>query len=119
MGDYAHITSWGGVRVGREQQALELWSDALTLYEKAKANGQIEDYDTMLFTPSGGALPNGIIALWGTAEQVDAFGRDADRLRLQARAMVLLDDLVESNAVRGGALLEMMGIYTEVTGSLR
>jgi hypothetical protein len=119
MAEHAHVTAWAGVKAGRERDALELWTDAITLYEKAKANGQIEDYETILFQPTGGAMPNGIITLWGTTAQVDAFARDPERMRLQARAMMLLDGLTETGGVRGGALLELMGLFDEVSGSLK
>ncbi len=39
MGDYAHVTAYGSIKVGREKQALQVWSDALDFHEKAQANG--------------------------------------------------------------------------------
>ena len=86
MGDYGHVTAWGAIKAGRERQALALWADAIELYEKAKANGLIDEYETQLFQPSGGALPVGIITLWGSQDQIDAIDRNEDRMRLQTRA---------------------------------
>lgn len=111
MSDYGHVTAWSGIRAGRERQALELWADAVDLYEKAVANGLIEEYETQLFQPSGSALPTGIITLWGTREQVEAIDRDEDRMRLQVRAGLVLEGLVQTRSVRGAALLEGIGTF--------
>ena len=118
VAEYGYVTAWTGVRTGRERQAMELWADAIGIYDKAKANGQIEDFEAVLYQPTGGAVPGGIITLWGSQDQVDAMRRDQDRIRLQARALILLEGLVETTAMRGGAVLEMMGLFDEVSRSL-
>jgi hypothetical protein len=106
MGDYAHVTAYGAIRVGREKQALELWADAIDFYEKAQANGLIESYEIKIFLPSGGALPTGMITLWGSEEQTDAIARNEDRQKLALRAALVVEDLVESRATRGAALFQ-------------
>ena len=63
-----------------------MWADALDFYEKAQANGLIESYEIKVFLPSGGALPIGMITLWGSEDQVDALSRNEDRVALQMRA---------------------------------
>jgi hypothetical protein len=118
MGDYAHVTAWRGIRTGRERQAMELWGEALTFYEKAKANSLIDDYEVQLFMPSGGALPNGMILLYGSQDQVDAIARNDERGRLQAKAGLLLDGLVETSMIRGAAVLEGIGTFNEVVEEL-
>lgn len=118
MSDYGHVTAWGGIRAGREAQALQLWADAVDFYEKAKANSLIEEYETMIFQPSGSALPTGIITLWGSLEQVDAIDRNEDRMRIQVRASLILEGLVQTRAVRGGALLEGMGTFQAEVNAL-
>ena len=79
MGDYAHVTAYGAIKVGREKQAMAVWGDALDFYEKAKANGIIESYEIQMFQPTGGALPVGMITLWGSEDQVDQISRHEDR----------------------------------------
>lgn len=118
MGDYGHVTSWGGIRAGRERQALALWTDAIDFYEKAKANGLIDEYEVLLFQPTGGALPAGIITLWGTQDQVDAIARNDDRMALQMRATLLLESHVETRAMRGAAMLEGVGTFQTLVDSL-
>ena len=90
-----HVTAYGAIEVGREKQAMAVWGDALDIYEKAKANGIIESYEIQIFQPTGGALPVGMITLWGSEDQVDQISRHEDRLRLQARASLVVENLVE------------------------
>ena len=118
MGDYGHVTAYRDVRQGRERQAMEVWGDALDFYEKAQANGLIESYEVAIFQPTGGALPTGIITLWGDQDQIDAIARNEDRLALAMRAGFVVEDLVESRCVRGGALLEGVGRFQDAIASL-
>ena len=118
MGDYGHVTAYGAIKVGRERQAMAVWADALNFYEKAQANGLIESYEAQLFQPTGGALPNGIITLWGTEDQVDQIARNEDRRRLQARASLVVENLVETRAIRGAPVLEGIGAFQEAIDSL-
>jgi len=118
MGDYAHVTAYGAIRVGREKQAFEVWADAIDFYEKAQANGLIESYEIQLFQPSGGALPTGMISLWGSEDQIDAIARNEDRTKLQLRAGLVVEDLIETRAIRGAAVLEGVGQFQEAIASL-
>ena len=97
---------------------MALWADAVDFYEKAKANGLIDEYETQLFQPTGGALPVGIITLWGSQDQIDAIDRNADRMALQMRAGMLLDGLLQTRAIRGAAVLEGVGTFQETIDSL-
>jgi hypothetical protein len=118
MGDHGHVTAWSGVKAGREAQGLQLWADAVDFYEKAKANGLIDEYEAVLFQPTGSALPNGIITLWGSEDQIDAIDRNDERMALQMRAGLLLDGLVQTRSVRGAALLEGLGTYQAALDSI-
>lgn len=118
MGDYGHVTAWSGIRVGRERQSMALWADALEFYEKSKANGLIDDYETQLFQPTGNALPTGIITLWGSQDQIDAIARNEERMRLQVRAGLIVESLVETRSVRGAAVLEGIGTFQEAIDGL-
>jgi hypothetical protein len=118
MSDYGHVTAYGAIKVGREQLAMGVWGDALEFYEKAQANGLIDSYDLQIFQPTAGALPTGMITLWGSQDQIDQIARNEDRLRLQARASLVVEDLIETRAMRGAAVLEGIGTFQEVIASL-
>jgi hypothetical protein len=114
MADYGHVVAWKGIRQGREMKALEVWGDTLEFYEKARANGQIDSYDTVLIEPSGDGLPIGMLTVWGTEEQVDAFVRDEARVRLQTRAGFVTDGLGVARCARGQAVADGVGQFTEI-----
>ena len=118
MADYGHVTAWSGIRTGREKQALSVWADAVDFYEKCKANSLIEDYEVQIFQASGGALPTGIITIWGSREQVDAYDWNDDRMALSVRAGLVLEGFVESKAVRGAAMLEGIGTFSTAVDAL-
>ena len=59
-----------------------------------------------------------MITLWGTQDQIDAIRRDPDRTKLQLRAGLVVEDLVETGAIRGAALLEGIGTFQEALDSL-
>ena len=118
MADYGHVTAWSGIRTGREKQALSIWADAVDFYEKCKANSLIDDYEVQIFLPSGGALPTGIITIWGSEDQVSAYERNEDRMALSVRAGLALEGFVESKSVRGGAMLEGIGTFSTAVDAL-
>ena len=96
MSDFGHVTVWSGVKIGRERQAMTLWADVLEFYEKAKANGLIDDYETQVFQPTGNVLTYGDHHPLGKPRSDRrVLARNDDRRRLQARSLVL-DDLVET-----------------------
>jgi hypothetical protein len=118
MGDYAHVTAYGSIRTGREKQALAVWADALDFYEKAQANGLIDSYEIQIFLPSGGALPIGMITLWGSEDQVDAIARNEERQKLSQRAGLVVENLIDSRAIRGAAVLQGVATFQEAIDSL-
>jgi hypothetical protein len=118
MGDYAHVTAYGAIKVGREKQALAVWADALDFYEKAQSNGLIDSYEIKIFLPSGGALPIGMITLWGDQDQIDAIARNEERQTLSQRAGLVVENLVDSRAMRGAAVLEGIGNFQKAIDSL-
>jgi hypothetical protein len=118
MGDYGHVVTWRGIRTGREARALEVWTDALEMYEKAVANSKIESYETVLFEASAGALPTGMTICWGTEDQIDAWARDDDRLKAELRASLVCEGFAISRCIRGEAVMDGVGRFVEATSGL-
>jgi hypothetical protein len=118
MSDYGLTVAWGDNKVGREAAALDLWGDAMANSEKLKANGRIADYTVQLFGATGGALPAGIMTLWGTQEQIADVQIDEERVRLGQRAALLLNGYCEVRSIRDAAILEGLASYTEIVNSL-
>ena len=87
MREYALFVGWGGTYPGREAIALKHdaeWEEILT---RAKAEGEIEDFETVLLAPHGGEL-DGFTLVYGTPEKLFALQARDDLLALRARAML-------------------------------
>lgn len=118
MADYGLSAAWKGSVPGREKQSMDLWADALTFAEKQKADANIEEYTVQLFTPTGGAIPAGILTYWGSEEQVLALLADEERNRITQRANLLLEGFAEARSLRGEAVMEGVQEYNDLIGSL-
>ena len=117
MGDYGVAITWSDTKAGREKQALELWVDSVTLNEKAVANGQIERWDAVVFEPSAGG-PAGAVRLYGTDEQIEAFIRSDDFMRITLQAGLLLTGFGYRRFMTGQAMADGFARMTEVVGTL-
>jgi hypothetical protein len=107
-----------GVGQGRPGgHALELWADAVTTNEKAVANGLIEKWDAVVFEPAPGG-PTGVIRVYGTREQVNAYIESDDFSNQLMRSQVLLDGVGLRRFVTGGALMDEFAQYAQLVESL-
>jgi hypothetical protein len=87
MREFALFVGWGGTYPGRERFALKHeaeWEEILT---RAKAEGDIEDFETVLLGPHGGEL-DGFTLIYGTPEKLFALQMRADLIALRTRAMI-------------------------------
>ena len=117
MGDYGVASTWNDVKAGREKEGLNLWMDVVTMNEKAVANGQVERWDAVIFEPSPNA-PAGAIRVYGTDEQVEAFIRSDDFVKLVNRAGLLLNGFGYRRFMTGQALADGFAQFTELVNSL-
>jgi hypothetical protein len=117
MGDYGVAVTWGDVKPGREKKALDLWADAVTMNEKAVADGRIESWDAIIFEPSG-APPDGVTRLYGTDEQIERFIRSEEFQDMINRAVLLLANVGVRRFLRGNALAEGFARFTKLVESL-
>ena len=87
MRDFALFVGWGGTYPGREPFALKHeaeWEEILT---RAKAEGEIDDFETVLLGPHGGEL-DGFTLVYGTPEKLFAMQQRDDLVALRTRAML-------------------------------
>ena len=91
MADYGAVLAWNSPRQGREAKALEVFVEAQAMFEKAQANGLIDSFETVLFQATGGALPGGMTIAWGSEDEMDAWRRNDDYVRLQNQATLVAD----------------------------
>jgi hypothetical protein len=117
MADEALFIGWGEVVRGREQQAVEVFNEALQYYGGLQQEGKVESVEPWFLAPHGGDLA-GFILLRGEREQLDAIQRSAEFERLQTRASFIVDRTGAINAYTGDALGRLMGQFVDATGEL-
>jgi hypothetical protein len=117
MADYGVAVTWGEVKPGRERQSLEVWADAITLNDKAVADGRIERWDAVIFEPAGGP-PLGAIRIYGDQGQVDEFIRSDDFEDIILRAGMHISALGYRRFTTGDALADGFARFSAVLESL-
>lgn len=118
MADYGAVLAWNSPRQGRETKALEVFIEAQEMYEKARANGLIDGFETVLFQATGGALPGGMTTSWGSEDQIDAWSRNDDYVRLQNQATLVADGVAVTRCIRGQAIMDGMTTYAELIATI-
>lgn len=87
MRDLALFVGWGGTYPGREPFALQHFAEWEEILTRAKAEGEIEGFETVLLGPHGGEL-DGFTLVYGTPEKLFALQMREDIVALRARAML-------------------------------
>lgn len=87
MRDFALFVGWGGTHPGREPFALKHEAEWQEILTRAKAEGQIDDVETVLLAPHGGEL-DGFTLVYGTPEKLAALQMRDDLVALRTRAML-------------------------------
>ena len=118
MGDFGVMIAWDKVAVGREKHAMTVWADALAYYDKAKANGEIDDYKVIGF--QGGSGASGCSARSSPVPMSrGSIGSPSDEFgRQMQRASLVVDHLHVNRFVAGGQMLEVAGRYFQEVESL-
>ena len=117
MADYGLVLAWNVPRPGREMKALEVFGEAQNTFDKAKANGLIDSFETVLLQPTAGALPGGWTVCWGTEEQIDAWARHDDFSGVVFQAGLVADGVALTRCLRGDAITEGIGVYAEAASA--
>ena len=87
MRDFALFVGWGGTYPGREAFALKHETEWQEILARAKADGEIEGFETVLLGPHGGELA-GFTLVYGTPEKLFALQTRDDLVALRTRAML-------------------------------
>jgi hypothetical protein len=117
MADYGVAVTWGDAKPGRDQKALELWADAVTQNEKAIADSRLERWDAIIFEPSGNP-PAGVVRLYGTDEQIEAFIRSDDFQDTMLRGGLMLNNFGYRRFMTGDALAQGFARYAQALNTL-
>ena len=112
MADAALFVGWGPVVRGREQRALEVFSESMQYYAELQQKKVIESFEVAVLEPHGGDLA-GFVMLRGDAEKLGRLRMDDDFQRLTLRAQLCLDKIGVVGALIGASLTKAMGEYQQ------
>ena len=112
MRDFALFVGWGGTHPGRETVALEHEAEWQEILRRAKAEGEIEHFETVLLGPHGGEL-DGFTLVYGTPEKLFALQLREDVLALRTRAMLDHTKLSVIPAIVGEGVEKQYGLLKE------
>jgi hypothetical protein len=121
MSDAGVLIGWDKVAVGREKQAMVVWTEALAFYDKARANGEIEKFDVIGFEGGGSTSSLGLlgaIVARGSESQLDTFIASDEFGRQMQRASLVVDHLHVNRFVVGDRMLEVAGKYFQEVDAL-
>ena len=67
---------------------------------------------------TGGALPGGMTIAWGSEDEMDAWRRNDDYVRLQNQATLVADGVAVTDCIRGQAIMDGMTTYAELIATV-
>jgi hypothetical protein len=85
MGDTALFVGWGATHPGREAFARKHYAEWVEILTQVKADGEIEDFETVFLAPHGGEL-DGFTLVFGAREKLAKLLMREDFRRLRTRA---------------------------------
>jgi hypothetical protein len=112
MADAALFIGFGRPARAREEQAIQQFGKALSLYGELRDAGEIESFEPVLLEPHGGDL-QGFFLIRGTREQLVRLRADERFRSLVARAGLVVDAIGVVDAHIGNGLAGEMSLYTE------
>jgi hypothetical protein len=111
MADRLLFIGWGSPIPGREERALEVFSETVGLYGRMQQDGRIESFDVTLLTSN--ASLNGYMELHGSSAQMAVLRDDAEFMRAIADASMIVADLNVIDGFANEGVAQQMGIFAE------
>jgi hypothetical protein len=110
MADAGLFVGFGLPVRGREEQAVDIFGEAMTYYTGLREQGEIEDFDVVLLESHGGDL-GGFFLLQGESEKLAALRATEDFRRLSIRASLIVENFGVVGAVVGDGIGDQMALY--------
>ncbi len=117
MAEAGLFIGWGGVARGREQEAVELFSEILGFYGRLQEEGEIESFEPVFLEPHGGDL-SGFVLLRGEAEKLAAIRVSDEFAQFSIRAAIVVDGFGVVGADLAGRIERQMAIYMEQVAAI-
>jgi hypothetical protein len=113
MADAALFLGWKAPTVGREGQAMELFTSALGFWNKQKDGGKIESFEPVILSRHGGDM-NGFILVRGDRAKLDEIKKTDEFMSITAQASFCIDGFGVVDAYVGDGVARIMGEYGKV-----
>ncbi len=113
MAGEALFIGWGETVRGRERQALQVFEECVSYYEKLAQEGRIESFEVLVLGPHGGDL-HGFVIVRGERKTLDEIRFSDEYERLLARASAIVHSVGVVPAYAGEALAERNRLAQEV-----
>ena len=110
--DSVLIVGWNRVIPGRENDALELFTQSINYYQAQQKAGHITAFEPIFLRPHGGDL-NGFFLLRGERAKLDAMKESDEFLNISTRGIVLLEGFGVIDAYAGEGVQKLMGFWTK------
>ena len=117
MAEFGLFIGWGSSQTGREAAGYKVFEEAVAYYDRLKAAGEIESWESVLLNPHGGDL-TGFFLLRGDPEKLGRLSMSPEFQRLTMRAGVCLDSVGIVNALIDAGVTRSMGAWKEAIADL-
>jgi hypothetical protein len=112
MADHALFIGWGRTLPGREQQALQVFNEAMQYWGRLEAQGDIERFEAFSLGAHGGDL-YGFALLRGDSAKLAQISISEEFVRLTTRADLTLERIGVVPAVTGDELIQLYALWQQ------
>jgi hypothetical protein len=117
MAQGALFIGWGAAAHGREQQALQLFGEAMAHWGGLQQRGEIDSFLAVGLEPHGGDLA-GFVLMQGDEAKLARLRTDEEFVRMTARAQLCLDSVGVVGAYAGEGLQRLVATFGQAVGEL-
>jgi hypothetical protein len=104
MADSSIFFTWGAPVLGRENQGLEVFQEALNFWEKKKGEGVIEDYKVGVTENGDFGRTAGYMVVEGEQKKITELMHSQEHRRLVMRAMHIVENMTMCQCATGTAI---------------
>jgi hypothetical protein len=118
MADFGVFIGFGFPATGREEGAIKVFQELLSLLGSQQQQGKIENFEPVFLQPHGGEL-DGFVLVRGQRDKLDAMVASPDFQKNMIRAQAISGHVGVVNAVLGGELQNQMSSFLSDIQDLR
>jgi hypothetical protein len=113
----ALFIGWGLTIAGREQQSLQVFSEAIQYWDQLVQQGEVESYETYQLDPHGGDLAGFLIAR-GDPEKLAHLRMSDEFNRINLRAQLVVHNFGVVGARTGQELQQLFQLFGQFAQEL-